>query len=162
MCLSACLSVCLSVCLPVCVSKLIRKLDIFWWNKQISLKSSGPGQLCTGVSDQPASRVWPWANNSLFLVSSPWVFVPTGFWHTFLETPGLGLKNRESIFDFWVGPNILGFEWVCTWGFLEFGLFIKYPYYQILWTFYVICNVLSPPGVSGDPPMWESLNIFIK
>jgi len=98
------------VCLSVCVSVWIKKLK-----KRILMKFSGPVQLLTsnflaGMYDQPASRVWFWAKNSLFLenLSPPWVFVlqwrdkPFGNLRTSVK------KSRDGNFEFWGRSEIFG------------------------------------------------------
>ncbi len=109
--LSVCVSVSLCVCQSVhlsalCLSSLVKKFNNFWWNERILMKFSGPDQLrkgnfCAGVSDKLASRLQPWAENSLFLENiTSMSFYLTVTWHIFLETPGLGLKKWGTKFEF--------------------------------------------------------------
>jgi hypothetical protein len=83
----------------------------------------------TGVSDkllQGAAFDWkqPISKKSISSLS----FCPAGVWHIFFETTWPGLEIIGSrILNFWVGPGILGSEWVGT----------CRKFYFLTWHFYI-------------------------
>jgi hypothetical protein len=143
------------VCLSDPLSRLKSWITFGKMKERILMKILGPVLHCTsnfwvGITDQLASKLWPWAKNCLFLQnpSPPWVYV--------LQVHDIP-QAWSWILIFGVEPEILVYVWVGTQG--NFYFRIQYFLHKIdpptikIWEHFMLCHFLiwgHPRGL-GDP-----------